>query len=63
MDGGQIAEARKTLASAEGSSGDARRTSLTGLAAQLNGSAMRDVDQAKARKLAAAVAELANSKS
>jgi hypothetical protein len=63
MDGGQIAEARKTLASAEGSAGDARRTSLTGLAAQLNGSAMRDVDQAKARKLAATVAELANSKS
>jgi hypothetical protein len=61
MDAEQISEARKALAGAEGSSGDARRTVLTGLATRLNRSGARD--EAKARILAAAVADLANAKS
>ena len=62
MDAAQIAEARKALAAAERSSGQERRAALTALATQLNGTASRAGDQAKARKLAAAVADLADAK-
>ncbi len=59
----QIAEARKALAGAERSSGQQRRDALTALAKRLSGNASRSGDQAKARMLAAAVADLANVKS
>ena len=63
MDAGQISDARKALADAERSSGQERRAALTTLATQLDGNASQAGDQAKARKLAAAVADLANVKS
>jgi hypothetical protein len=63
MDAAQIAEARTALSSAERSSGQERRDGLTALATRLNGNAARAGDQVKARKLAGAVADLANVKS
>ncbi|MGH7516087.1 MAG: LVIVD repeat-containing protein [Gemmatimonadales bacterium] len=56
----QISSARTALADAERSSGQERRDALTALAARLNGNASRAGDQARARRLAAAVADLAN---
>ena len=59
MDPAQIAETRKALAGAERSSGQERRDALAALATQVNGNTPRAGDQAKARMLAAAVADLA----
>jgi hypothetical protein len=60
LDAGKIAEARKTLATAERSTGPERRAALSALATRLNGGGG---DAAKVRTLAAAVADLANVKS
>ena len=61
MDPAQIAEARKSLASAEQSGGQARQDALTALAGKLNGG--RGGDAAKVRMLAGAVSALANATS
>ena len=63
MDGGEIAQLRAALASAERSSGEQRSQALTALTARLNGDAGRATDQAKARMLAGAVADLAKTRS
>ncbi len=63
MDAAQIAETWNVLSIAERSSGQARSDALTALATQLNAKASRAGDQAKARRLAAAVADLAGVKS
>jgi hypothetical protein len=63
MDSGEIAELRAALASAERSSGEQRSQALTALTARLNGDAGRATDQAKARMLAGAVADLAKTRS
>jgi hypothetical protein len=59
----RIGAARGALARAEDSSGDARRTALTGLAAELNRDAATATDGAKVRKLASVVSDLANGQS
>jgi hypothetical protein len=59
MNPAQIAEARQALATAERSSGQDRRDVLNALATRLNGSTQSAGHQAKAGKLAAAVAALA----
>ncbi|MGH7629518.1 MAG: LVIVD repeat-containing protein [Gemmatimonadales bacterium] len=58
----QISDARTALANAERRSAQERRDALTVLATWLNGNASRAGDQAKARMLAAAIADLANVK-
>jgi hypothetical protein len=56
----RIAATRSALARAEQSSGEARRSALTSLAADLNRDAGRARDGAKVRKLAGAVSDLVN---
>ncbi len=60
LDAGGIAAARRALAEAERVSGPERRARLARLAESLNQSAERAADRAKARKLAAAIADLAS---
>jgi hypothetical protein len=60
MPAGEIEDARKALAEAEGSSGQERREALTTLAAELNGRAAGAGDSARVRMLAEAVSELAS---
>jgi hypothetical protein len=55
-----IASARKSLASAETSSGQARHDALTQLATRLDGDAAQAGDQAKVHLLSTAVGDLAN---
>src|SRR5262249_27236819 len=56
----RINAARAALTKAEGSSGEARRSALTALAADLNRDAASAPDGAKVRKLANAVSDLVN---
>jgi hypothetical protein len=56
----KLAARRSALARAQKLSGEARRTALTSLASQLSADAGSAVDQAKVRKLAEAVTDLAN---
>ncbi|HEX8907159.1 MAG TPA: hypothetical protein VF771_20070, partial [Longimicrobiaceae bacterium] len=57
----RIAAVRQALTRAEGASGAARRTALTGLATQVTGYAAASSDAAKVRMLAGAVRNLAGS--
>jgi hypothetical protein len=56
----RVADIRSQLTAAEKQSGSARRTSLTQLAAQLNGESAGSGDAAKVKMLASAVGDLAN---
>ncbi len=55
----RIASARAALTAAEATSGEARKTTLTDLAAKLRGDITKSNDQAKALKLTTAVSDLA----
>jgi hypothetical protein len=59
MDASHIADVRKALADAERSSGQDRRSSLTALAARVNGENGNGKDQARVRMLSQAIAQLA----
>jgi len=63
MDAGRIADARKALADAEKSSGEARRKTLETLLTQLNGATAQVTDKAKEQMLAGVVSDLAKSQS
>ncbi|MEP6491872.1 MAG: hypothetical protein ABJF01_04300 [bacterium] len=58
MSAARISEVRQALSSAQGTSGDARRTAMTSLATQLNGEASASCDPPRMRKLADATKEL-----
>ena len=62
LDPAKIQAARDALTSAERANGQQRRTALTNLAMQLDGSVLAAVDQAKVKLLASAVGDLAKAR-